>query len=102
MPRPMNKKRMVAKNVNVKFKTPRIKKKIERLPEREKHGALIREWDPCYSSDFSSHEDKAFSVEEEKISNSECNTQQNGQFSLKIKIFPSWNYSENLPLTSHF
>lgn len=29
MPRPMNKKRMVAKNVNVTFKIPRIKKKLK-------------------------------------------------------------------------
>ena len=53
-PSTKNKKRMTAKYTNVMFQTPRIKKKkIERLPERQKHSASTKEWDPDCSSDFS-------------------------------------------------
>ena len=58
-----NKKRMTAKYISATFQMPRIKKKkIEGLPERQKHSAPTKEWDPDCSSDFSSDQKIQHSV----------------------------------------
>ena len=52
-PSTKNEKRMIAKYINVTCQMLRIKKKIGRLPERQKHSAPTEEWDPDCSSGFS-------------------------------------------------
>ena len=76
---------MAATHINVKFQTHRIKKKTKRLPERQKHGTPRKKWDPNCSSDLSPDEKRKHSVFQGEKLASEFNTQQNGQFSLKIR-----------------